>query len=101
MDAKLERISLMIRKDQHEEIVQQELNLSGLVRDLLDDYLSANSITLSLSEETMSLYNQIVSNTGAGDNEIEPYLRKALALMLKDRIGVMEKLSKKLEKEQL
>ena len=93
----LERISLVVRKSQHEEVISRGLNFSGLVRDLLDDHLSAHKITLSLSEATMQMYREIVSNTGATDADIEPYLRRALSQMLKDRIKQMEKLSRKLD----
>lgn len=86
------RISLMIREDQHEHLAELDINMSGLVRSLIDDHLSEAKITLAVSAETADLYREIVSNTGSTDADIEPYLRIALKRMLKDRIARMEKL---------
>ncbi|MDH3625796.1 MAG: hypothetical protein OEQ49_18165 [Myxococcales bacterium] len=86
------RISLMIREDQHEQLAELGVNMSGLVRSLIDDHLSESKITLAVSSETADLYREIVSNTGSTDADIEPHLRAALKSMLKDRIARMEKL---------
>lgn len=86
------RISLMIREDQHENLAELGINVSGLVRSLIDDHLSEGKITLAVSPETADLYREIVSNTGSTDADIEPYLRTALKRMLKERIARMEKL---------
>ena len=82
----------MIREDQYEALNERGLNLSGLIRDLVDDYLSDYKITLSVTEETRSLYDKIVSNTGSTDEDIEVYLKAALGHMLKDKIQSMKKL---------
>lgn len=97
MDQPLKRISVMIRDDQYEAISKKGLNLSGLVRDLVDDHLSEHRITLSVSEDTRSLYNQIVSNTGSSDMDIEKYLKDALKEMLNDKIVAMQELQKSLK----
>lgn len=86
------RISLMIREDQHEHLVELGINMSGLVRSLIDDHFSESKITLAVSPETADLYRELVANTGSTDADIEPYLRAALKSMLKDRIARMEKL---------
>lgn len=91
-DETFRRISLMVREDQHEQLAALGVNVSGLVRSLIDDHLSEGKITLAVSEKTANLYRQIVSNTGSTDSDIEPYLRAALKNMLKDRIARMEKL---------
>lgn len=91
-DAALKRISLMIREDQAQILHDRELNLSGLIRDLLDDYLSDHTITLSVSEETRELYDKIVSNTGSTDQDVEVYLKDSLQSLLKDKIQAMMKL---------
>ena len=88
----LKRISLMIREDQYEELCGQGLNLSGLVRDLLDDYLSDYKITLSVSEKTRGIYDQIISNTGSTDTDVEKYLCESLKQLLADKIEAMKKL---------
>jgi len=92
MSDEFRRISLMIREDQHLRLLELGVNMSGLIRSLIDDHLSESKITLAVSEETAHLYQQIVSHTGSTDADIEPYLRVALKRMLKDRITQMEKL---------
>jgi hypothetical protein len=86
------RISLMIREDQHERLSALNVNVSGLVRSLIDDHLSEYTITISVSEETADLYHRIVSNTGSTDEDVEPHLKAALKKMLRSKIAEMEKL---------
>ena len=94
MSQELKRVSLMIRQDQANAVSARDLNLSGLVRDLLDDYFSDHTITVNVTEETRSLYDQIVSNTGSTDADVEKYLKVALRDLLQDRIKAMQKLQK-------
>ena len=91
-EPELRRISLMIREDQHEALQALGVNVSGLIRDLIDDHLSAFSVTIAVSEETRALYDHIVADTGTGDSEVEKYLRKALKELLEVRIKEMQKL---------
>src|SRR5437868_2517188 len=88
----LKRISLLIREEQYQALNERGLNTSGLVRDLIDDYLSEYRITISVTEETRKLYDRIVSNTGTSDAEIERYFRESLGAMLKDKIREMQAL---------
>jgi hypothetical protein len=92
----LKRISLLLREEQYEQLSRLGLNVSGLVRDLIDDYLSEHKITLSVSEETRNLYDRIVSNvagrTGSADAQVEVYFREALGRMLQDKIKEMQTL---------
>jgi hypothetical protein len=74
----------MIREDQHDRLADLGVNVSGLVRSLIDDHLSESTI-------------KIVSNTGSTDADIEPYLRAALKRMLKDRITRLERLHRTLK----
>ncbi len=92
------RISLVIREDQYQKMSAENVNVSGLIRDLIDDHYSRHSITLTVSEETRNLYDQVVSKAPKGDSDIEPYFKAALREMLKERIAQMEKLQKQLEK---
>lgn len=92
MTDEFRRISLMVREDQHVHLAELGVNMSALIRSLIDDHLSESKITLAVSEETADLYRQVVSNTGSTDADVEPYLRTALKTMLKDRIAQMEKL---------
>ena len=86
----------MIREDQHQRLLDSGLNVSGLMRDLVDDYMSDFKITLSVSEETRRIYDKVVSNTGATDADLEKYIVKALKELLKIRIKQMQDLEKKL-----
>lgn len=95
----MKRISLMIREDQYNTVTEAGLNLSGLIRDLIDDYLSEHKITLSVTEETKSLYDLIVSNTGSTDEDVEKYLKSTLKLLLKDRIKAMQELESRVFEE--
>ncbi len=99
MDETYKRVNVVILENQHEALNQRGLNVSGLVRDLLGDYLSANTITLQVSEDTRRLYDQIVSNTGATDEDIEVHLRTALANVLKHKIEEMQSLHEQLMAE--
>ena len=90
----MKRVSLMLREEQYREVTESGLNLSGLVRDLLDDHFSEHKITLSVTEETRKLYDLIVSNTGSTDEDVEKYLKDTLKLLLDDRIKAMQSLQK-------
>src|SRR4051794_31448648 len=92
MEKVLKRISVMVREDQYDRVVKEGLNLSGLIRDLLDDHFGQNRIVLSVNEETRKLYAQIVSNTGTTDAEVEPFMRAALHSLLQEKIKELQKL---------
>lgn len=85
MEDKFKRVNILIRPDQHENIVQSGLSLSGLVRDLLDDRFNENKITLSMSRRSKRLYDNIVSNFGVGDQELERFFVEALDRFLVER----------------
>lgn len=95
MTRDLKRISLMIGEDQYEQISARGLNLSWLVRELLDNYLNDNEISLKVSNETRELYEKIVgAHGGDSDPEFEPFLTEALRALLKLKIENMQKLEK-------
>lgn len=95
MERDLKRISLLIGEDQYDEIGKRKLNLSWLARELLDNYLNQNSITLNVSEETRTLYEQIVGTSGEElDKDFEPLLRESLKSLLKIKIEKMQQLAK-------
>ena len=93
----MKRISLLIRDEQYQQISDKGLNLSGLVRDLIDDHFSQHAITVSVGEETKELYDLIISNTGSTDADLEIYLKDTLRMLLKDKIQGMLQLEKKLD----
>ena len=94
MDKSLKRISLLLREEQYQKLSDKGLNLSGLVRDLLDDYLSDHKITLSVSEDTKNLYDKIISNSGSSDRDLEKYFRSSLEGLLDAKIDEMKALKK-------
>lgn len=101
MESEIRRISLVIREDQYQKMSKLNVNVSGLIRDLIDDHYSEHTIVLHVSEETHDLYSCIVAEAPQGDVDIEPYLRRALREMLSDKIKQMEKLQDLLKKEEL
>lgn len=96
IERELKRISLLIGEDQYKKISDRSLNLSWLVRDLVDDYLSERKIILDVSEDTLTLYQKIVTGTGALDRDFEPYFKEALREFLKARIEGMLDLEKEI-----
>ena len=88
----------MIREDQYIGVNASGINLSGLVRDLIDDYLSEHKIVVSVTRETKELYDLIISNTGSTDIDLEEYLKKGLKELLRDKIKSMQDLEKQLSK---
>lgn len=90
-DRELKRISLFIGNDQYEKIAAKGLNLSWLVRDLLDDHLSEKKINLNVSQETLELYQKIGESNIA---EFEPFFREALREYLLAKIESMKKLER-------
>ncbi len=96
MEGHYKRLNITIREDQYATLNERGVNISGLIRDLVGDYLSQSRITLQVSEDTHRLYEQVVANTGASDHDIEGPLRTALAQLLEQRIGEMQSLRKKL-----
>ena len=93
-ERELKRISLFIGEDQYEEITKRGLNLSWLLRDLIDDYLSEKKIVLEVGDETLALYQKIASAIGTPDSDFEPFFKEALHAFLKEKIESMQKLEK-------
>lgn len=96
MSKELKSICLVIRNDQYAQLQDMNINVSGFIRDIIDDRLSDHTITLNVTPETRTLYNQIVSTSPKGDTDIEPYLRDALKKLLQDRIVEMKALQESL-----
>ena len=92
----IKSICLVIRRDQYETLHNMNINISGFIRDVIDDRLSDRTIILNVHPETRHLYDQIVSSSPQGDRDIEPYLREALKKMLSDRIEAIKALQESL-----
>lgn len=96
MPKSMKSICLMVRADQYEQLHEMGVNMSGYIRDLIDDSISDHVITLTVDEETRKLYDRVISMSSQGDAELEPYLRTALKNLLDQNIKEMQKLQKKL-----
>ena len=97
MPEDLKRISLVIREDQHDRLHEEGVNISGFIRDLIDDHFSDHTIVLSVSKDTRDLYVKIISNTGSNDAMLEKYFKKAMKDMLQEKIKEMDSLHKNLK----
>lgn len=99
MERTYKRVNIMLGEDQYAALTERGLNVSGLIRDLVGDYLAQNKIVLQVGDETRRLYELVVANTGAGDLEIEVHLKKALATVLEQKIEEMQQLHRRLVDE--
>jgi hypothetical protein len=90
MSEKMKSICLIIRYDQYQHLQDMNINVSGFIRDIIDDRLSNNTVVLNVSVDTRLLYDKIVSSSPKGDIDIEPYFREALKKMLEKRIEDMK-----------
>lgn len=88
------RVNVIIREDQYQRIVDEGLNLSGLIRDLIDDSFSSNKIVLSMKRRTKKLYDYVVSNFAVSDEDLEPYILDALDRYLADKEKEINKMRK-------
>ena len=77
---------------QHDELLKQEANVSGVIRGLLDNYLSDATIMLKVDERTKRLYDEVMSSTGFGDAELAAALRGALEQLLERKMRDLEAL---------
>jgi len=94
----LKRINVMLRQEQHQKVMDAGLNMSGLLRDLLDDHFSEAKVTLSVSPKTKQIYDNLVSNFGVRDTELQPYLVQAMDKVLQEKMAEIDALRKKLKK---
>lgn len=93
-ERELKRISLMIGEDQYAELSRRGLNLSWIVRDLLDQFINARKIVLDVSEETLQLHQKVMGTGADHSKEFEPFFKDALHDFLRANIESMQKLEK-------
>jgi hypothetical protein len=90
------RVNVMIAEHQYEQLARAGVNISALIRDLLEDHLSDHVINLSVSKKTYDLYTKVVGSTGATDADIEPLVVDVLKALLAKRLAALESLQKSL-----
>ena len=96
-EEKLKRVNVMLREDQYQKVVDTGLNMSGLLRDLLDDHFSESKITLAVSPKTKLIYDNLISNFGARDGDLEPHFVQAMDRVLQARMDEIGALRKKIK----
>ncbi len=92
------RVNITLPEVQHDELLSQEANVSGVIRELLDDYLSGRSIVLKVDEQTRQLYDEVMSSTGFGDAELAAALTTALESLLEKKMEDLKALQASLKR---
>jgi len=92
------RMNVLIRPEQHKRVAAAGLNMSGLIRGLLDDHFSEEKITLSVSPKVKEVYQLLISNLGAEDRELEIYFLEALDKFLADKTRQIDELRKSIKR---
>ena len=93
------RVNILVRPDQHQQVMSAGLNMSGLIRGLLDDHFSEEKIVLSVSPRVKEVYRLLISNLGAEDRELEIYFLEALDKFLADKTRQIDDLRKSIKRE--
>ena len=96
---KFRRINILVRPDQYERVNQTGLNMSGLIRGLLDDHFSDQRIVFSVSPRVKEVYQRVISNFGAEDREIEEHFLEALDRYLERKTREIEALRQSIKTE--
>ena len=85
---KKRRVNVTLPEFYLEEVKAKGLsNLSALLSDLLGDSLAENKITITVSEETKHLYEQVIANTEFEDADVERHLRPVLETLMDQKLG--------------
>ena len=91
------RININILESQYKELTDRGLNVSRLVRDLLDAHLSATTITIHTDGETRRLFDTVIAHTGHSDGEVAAELRQVLQRLLEDKLETLTDLKRELQ----
>ncbi|MBX3129918.1 MAG: hypothetical protein KF718_24590 [Polyangiaceae bacterium] len=86
------RVNITLPELQHEALQQQGANVSGVIRSLLDDYLSASTITLRVDPPTKDLYDRVMESTGASEQDVAEGLVRTLEGLLQRKLEQLEEL---------
>jgi hypothetical protein len=90
------RVNITLPESCYAQVTARGLKFSGFIANLINDHFAGSAIILRVSEDTKRLYEQVVSNTGYGDPDIEVRLRVVLQDLLGRKIAELEHLRKQL-----
>jgi antitoxin component of RelBE/YafQ-DinJ toxin-antitoxin module len=90
------RVNVTILESQHAQLAKLGINVSALIRELLSDYLSRNTIVIRVDDDTRELYDTVVANTGATHEEVARELRPILARILDSKLERLKQLRRQL-----
>jgi hypothetical protein len=97
----MKRINVTIKVDQYERISNEGLNASGLIRGLLDDHFSETKIVFSVSEDVRRMYDEVISNFGGEDKELEAIFVTAMDSYLEFKSGQIANLRQSFKPSEL
>ncbi|WP_419172330.1 hypothetical protein [Halobacteriovorax sp.] len=81
----MKRVNISIDESLHKKVHEDNLNLSALVREKLEDFYSESKITVSVTQEIHELYNKAMALTGGSDEELSPYISEAIIKYLANK----------------
>jgi hypothetical protein len=90
------RLNITLPESCYAQVTARGLKFSGFIANLINDHFAGSAIILRVSEDTKRLYEQVMSNTGYGDSDIEVRLRVVLQDLLGRKIAELENLRKQL-----
>jgi hypothetical protein len=96
VEESVHRINITVLQSQYETLTQRGLNVSALIRQLLDQYLGGRTITLHVDPETQQLFELLRSEAGVQHQDLVDELKPALRRLLDKRLKHLESLRKKL-----
>lgn len=80
----LKRVNITIDESLHKRVHDNGLNLSAMVREMLEDRFSENVIHISVSHETWLKYYKLMDYLQGDDSDFEPYFNEALENYVSD-----------------
>ena len=92
------RINITMLESQHDELVRRGVSVSGVIRELVAQYLSGTAITVHVDPATRQLYDTVISQAGATDEDVAAQLKVVLQGLLDQRVAELEQLRRQLNR---
>lgn len=83
MKEKLIRVNITLNEKLHKKVHTKGLNLSGLVREKLEDHFSNHTITFSVDKKLKNKYEELTSILNISDSDIQPFIDQAINEFIK------------------